>query len=32
MRIIQGQKLLIEIDNDDEYEEPTIFENIDHKK
>ena len=32
MRIIQGQKLLIEIDNDDEYEEPTIFEKIDHKK
>ena len=32
MRINQSQKLMIEIDNDDEYEEPTIFENIDHKK
>jgi DNA gyrase/topoisomerase IV subunit B len=24
--------MLIEIENDDEYEEPTIFENIDQKK
>jgi hypothetical protein len=32
MRINQSQKLLIQQENDEEYEEPTIFENIDHKK
>jgi hypothetical protein len=29
LRINQNQKMLIEIENDEEYEEPTIFENID---
>ena len=32
MRIKQNQKLLIDIEKDEEYEEPTIFEKIDHKK
>ena len=32
IRMCENQKLIIDIDNDDEYEEPTVFEKMEEEK